>query len=266
MTTTTIDRIRPTKYDRIGASRVPEVLPTCQIRFTTLPAPKRQLEEAGVDVIRIITGDAKVGRDGRRRHNVVGFIVDADWEEKLANRVDEWRQALARMVAAADEHDPYADTMSERDDPYSRALHALWRAQLGSDAAKRFRDYRPTLEGGPNPRDTVRLWMVRGSYAADAYGRKDEALREAVRLLADTDLTWGWATDPARVGRRYSEVLYVDLPTGQVSFHASSRLPNCPDYPGEWDGVPGASTRRIEAAVRAVLGLDPTTTTTTTKN
>jgi hypothetical protein len=39
-------------------------------------------------------------------------------------------------------------------------------------------------------------------------------------------------------------VLYVDLPTGQVSFHTAARGVG-PDYPGKWDGVRGTGAIRI---------------------
>lgn len=39
-------------------------------------------------------------------------------------------------------------------------------------------------------------------------------------------------------------VLYVDLPTGQVSFHAPERGAG-PNYPGKWNGVRGVSGERI---------------------
>lgn len=39
-------------------------------------------------------------------------------------------------------------------------------------------------------------------------------------------------------------VLYVNLPSGQVSFHAAERGPG-PDYPASWDGVTGIGPQRI---------------------
>ena len=52
---------------------------------------------------------------------------------------------------------------------------------------------------------------------------------------------WGWKRDPKTPG--YEWVLYVDLPTGQCSFHSADRL-NGPDYQGDWDGI-GMSQERI---------------------
>jgi hypothetical protein len=38
--------------------------------------------------------------------------------------------------------------------------------------------------------------------------------------------------------------VYIDLPTGQVSFHNGARYDG-PDYPGEWDGAAGQGADRI---------------------
>lgn len=43
-------------------------------------------------------------------------------------------------------------------------------------------------------------------------------------------------------------VLYVEIPTGQVSFHSPTRG-NGPDYEGDWDGAQGVSGDRIVAAI-----------------
>lgn len=48
------------------------------------------------------------------------------------------------------------------------------------------------------------------------------------------DMAWGWKKDPAQEFHNW--VLYVELPTGQVSFHAAARGLG-PDYPGDWDGL-----------------------------
>jgi hypothetical protein len=85
-----------------------------------------------------------------------------------------------------------------------------------------------------------------GSYRSLAYGRKDWSLRNLCDALAqhagELGLTWGWKHDPATPG--YEWVLYVELPTGQCSFHAAVRYAG-PDYAGEWDGMMGLSAERI---------------------
>lgn len=65
--------------------------------------------------------------------------------------------------------------------------------------------------------------------------------------------TWGWKEDAAQEYHKW--VLYVDLPTGQVSFHAASPLSEH-RYAGEWDGQ-HCSARRITAYVDHVLNGTP---------
>lgn len=91
---------------------------------------------------------------------------------------------------------------------------ALFRAQKRSTAAKSYR-------GGRNRRA--------------AYDVKNWSIGEVCRILMQypsLNLVWGWQRDPLTPG--YEWVLYVDLPTGQVSFHSADRLSG-PDYLGSWD-------------------------------
>lgn len=94
----------------------------------------------------------------------------------------------------------------------------------------------------------------RGSYSGMAYERKDWSLRELVKILTahagELDLRWGWQEDTAQVYHRW--VLYVDLPSGQVSFHTAGRGDG-PEYPGRWDGVRDVSPTRIIQWCEAVL-------------
>lgn len=86
----------------------------------------------------------------------------------------------------------------------------------------------------------------KGSYKSMAYDRKQWAIDNLARVLgehaAGLGMTWGWGVDEAQSYHR--DVLYVDLPTGQVSFHTTPRGQG-PDYVGKWDGVRGASPQRI---------------------
>lgn len=85
-----------------------------------------------------------------------------------------------------------------------------------------------------------------GSYRGMAYDRKGWALDQLCAALVvhgdDLGLVWGWGEDPAQPVHRH--VLYVDLPTGQVSFHAGARGVG-PDYPHRWDGKRRMSPARI---------------------
>jgi hypothetical protein len=83
----------------------------------------------------------------------------------------------------------------------------------------------------------------RGSYRRMAYERKNWALGNITSALNDGRLlTYGWSEDPAQEFHRW--VLYVDLPTGQVSFHAPARGAG-PDYQGKWDGSTDEGAGRI---------------------
>jgi hypothetical protein len=104
----------------------------------------------------------------------------------------------------------------------------LFRAQKASARASEYRD-----RSGRGP-----------YYAKLAYRRKGEALNALCNTLDEdaAGLIWGWGTDARE--NFAPHVLYVELPTGQVSFHSPERF-NGPDFPGVWDGVRGASEGRI---------------------
>lgn len=114
----------------------------------------------------------------------------------------------------------------------------LLRAQKASERAK---VYRGGIRG-------------RGSYRSMAYGRKGWAMDNLAAALTQhapaLGLLWGWGEDAKQEYHRC--VLYLDLPTGQVSFHTAARGQG-PDYPGSWDGVRGQSADRIVRWVARVL-------------
>lgn len=101
---------------------------------------------------------------------------------------------------------------------------ALFRAQKRSTAAKKYRGRR---------------------FTRDAYEVKNWSLSEICRILDAMQAfelapVWGWKRDPLTPG--YEWVLYIELPTGQCSFHCSQRL-NGPDFCGEWNPrTPSEST------------------------
>lgn len=96
----------------------------------------------------------------------------------------------------------------------------LLRAQKSSDRAKSYR----------------------GDSRDYAYGRKAEALAALCKVLESSEYRWGWGRDE---GAYLKDVLYLDLPAGQVSWHSTYRFDDCPDYEGKWDGETGKSTGRI---------------------
>lgn len=91
-----------------------------------------------------------------------------------------------------------------------------------------------------------------GGFKGEAYRKKQWSMSNLCDTLADKDLglRWGWGIDHLQVVHR--NVLYIDLPTGQVSFHAEWRSRG-PDYPGEWDGCRDASVDRVVRWVAQVL-------------
>lgn len=86
----------------------------------------------------------------------------------------------------------------------------------------------------------------KGSYKGMAYDRKQWSMDQLCLILIEhaeaSRIIWGWKTDPAQ--EYHVWVLYVDLPTGQVSFHTRDRGTG-PDYPGEWDGEHASADRII---------------------
>lgn len=119
----------------------------------------------------------------------------------------------------------YYSELSKRG-PMGQVAVALFRAQKRSTAAKNYRGRR---------------------FKGAAYDVKNWSLQQASELLekygAELGIAWGWKQDPNTPG--YEWVLYVDLPTGQVSFHSAVRYSK-KDYAGEWDGKK-LSTERIIA-------------------
>jgi hypothetical protein len=85
-----------------------------------------------------------------------------------------------------------------------------------------------------------------GRYRGAAYDRKQWAMDNLATMLgkraAPLGVVWGWGVDDKQSYHRH--VLYVDIPTGQVSFHCGWRGEG-PDYPGQWDGQRGQAADRI---------------------
>lgn len=86
----------------------------------------------------------------------------------------------------------------------------------------------------------------RRNYKGAAYDKKEWSmgnLCDTLEHCAEADgIRWGWRADVGTPG--FPNVLYVDLPTGQVSFHTAVRGAG-PDYHGEWDGQRGVAPNRI---------------------
>lgn len=87
-----------------------------------------------------------------------------------------------------------------------------------------------------------------------AYDRKNWSVNNLCDALTDhadtLDIVWGWRVDPKTRG--FENVFYVEIPTGQVSFHQSSRGKG-PDYPKEWDQLVGVGPTRICRWIEQIL-------------
>lgn len=132
-----------------------------------------------------------------------------------------------------------------------------------SDAEATRELYAELMEHGPPGELAVNLLraskkserakVYRGrQYRSASYDGKQWAIGEICRVLgAHPELArWGWGVDEKQ--SLHSQVLYVDLPTGQVSFHTATRGAG-PDYAGKWDGVPNRSAHRVCAYAAQVL-------------
>ena len=86
----------------------------------------------------------------------------------------------------------------------------------------------------------------RRSHKERSYDVKQWAMRNLVDALTEhaeaLGINWGWANDPEQAF--HAIVLYVEIPTGQVSFHTNIRHSG-PDYHGRWDEMRGTAADRI---------------------
>ncbi len=81
-----------------------------------------------------------------------------------------------------------------------------------------------------------------GGYRGAAYDRKQWSMDNLARALSEhgealgiaPGTGWGWGEDAAQPHHRW--VLYVEIPTGQVSFHTAARGDG-PAYAKPWDGI-----------------------------
>jgi hypothetical protein len=83
-------------------------------------------------------------------------------------------------------------------------------------------------------------------YRDSAYDRKQWSMDNLVAILTREaealQIAWGWAEDPQQEFHKF--ILYVEIPTGQVSFHTAIRGAG-PEYGKPWDGVRDVGPQRI---------------------
>jgi len=100
-----------------------------------------------------------------------------------------------------------------------------------------------------------------GRYRDQAYATKSwslDNLCEALEWAAPKlGITWGWAVDTKMSpDAPHREVIYIDTPCGQVSFHNDRRGAG-PAYTGRWDGQPGQAPARICTWIDAIMNGKP---------
>jgi hypothetical protein len=102
---------------------------------------------------------------------------------------------------------------------------------------------------------SVRAKKYTRRYKGNAYDRKNWSMGNLARTLvlngAALGICFGWKEDPGQAYHNW--VLYIDLPTGQASFHAAERGEG-PEYTGDWDGL-HLSAERILAFCDSVMAL-----------
>ena len=108
--------------------------------------------------------------------------------------------------------------------------------------------------------ERAKMYRVGGGFKTAAYDRKDWSIRNLAHELwrpFDHDLTWGWAVDEALRDRGdpHHHILYIELPTGQVSFHVGQRYDG-PDFDGKWDGVRDVQAERVCRFVAEVFKME----------
>lgn len=102
-----------------------------------------------------------------------------------------------------------------------------------------------------------RAKIYRGRYKGAGYDTKQwslDNLEKMLRLHGEAlGIKWGWAKDK-NVHEMHSDVLYVDLPTGQVSWHnAVNGHERTPVYDGKWDGIRGEGHIRIAKFIEQII-------------
>ncbi len=103
---------------------------------------------------------------------------------------------------------------------------------------------------------SARAKVYRRRYKGEAYDRKNWSMQNLCKALIENwhiGIKFGWKEDPSQEYHKW--VLYVDLPTGQVSFHAAAPGAG-PDYDGEWDGIRDVAADRIIAWIDQLLGVE----------
>lgn len=102
---------------------------------------------------------------------------------------------------------------------------------------------------------SYRAKKYRGKSKSRGYSRKVECIDQLCDILSfpESNVRWGWGKD--RKGF-LADVLYVDLPCGQVSFHSTHRG-HGPDYPGKWDCRQNSWKNVLKFGQEVIDNIDP---------
>lgn len=201
-------------------------------------AAERELAQLNVaEIWNLVAGDEEEQEpQAKRAPNAHAFLCAA-FDGALSDILfSAWRNALDGR--AAEHTSRVLKTYRGSNGDATKALYAeletigtagtiavnLFRAQKASERAKAYRR----------------------RYKGAAYEKKQWSMENLASALsvhaAALGFVWGWGEDEKQPFHRY--VLYVELPTGQVSFH-TERRGDGPDYPAKWDGMPGMGAERV---------------------
>ena len=148
------------------------------------------------------------------------------------------------------------------------AIERIYWASDGEATRELYRDLQQLGGTGPIAVNLLRaakcserakLYRRGRGYKTAAYDRKDWSIRNLAELLEKDShgLQWGWAIDEdlqAR-GDPHHHIVYIELPTGQVSFHVGTRHAG-PDFAGEWDRQKNTAAERIIAWAASVFAAE----------
>lgn len=106
---------------------------------------------------------------------------------------------------------------------------------------------------------SARAKAYRGGWKGVAYRKKQWSLGLLVDCLLEhgpgLGITFGWKEDPAQ--EFYPWVLYIELPTGQASFHMPERGKG-PDFAGEWDGLKDSASHIVKYIDQVITAAEVT--------
>jgi hypothetical protein len=125
------------------------------------------------------------------------------------------------------------------------------KGELGRIAAQLFRTQKASTRAKQYHGGIRRSGGFFTSYRNLSYAKKGETMSFLCCLLEDNNcnIGWGWGRDEEQ--RFAKDVLYVDLPMGQVSFHSDERF-HGPDYTKEWDREHMSEERILELCNRVM--------------